>query len=498
MLFFLVDPEIPLCGIPLKSSSHQTGSIWHVMLHQLKTNLEYAWRCNGPEGPKMKFQPETFLIDPYAKALSGGFPWGTPQENRRCRLVQEEKPAPAFKRRPLSESLIYEVHLRNVTAHPSARSGSPGTFKGLMAKIPYLADLGVNTIELLPVAEFDENESYFKHPKTGEPLNNFWGYSTTAFFAPKAGYASKGEARAEFRKMVEAFHHQGIEVILDVVFNHTGEGGGEGKVFSFKGIDNPNYYQLDDLGYYRNHTGCGNTLNCNHSAVREMILECLREWVTLFQVDGFRFDLATILARNEQGVLELKPPLLEQMERDPVLSSVKLIAEAWDVAGGYQVGHFGVGGRFSDWNDRFRNDIRRFWRGDHGFVYALALRFLGSPDVYQPHGRHPFHSINFITCHDGFTLMDLVSYAEKHNELNGEGNRDGTNENYSSNSGVEGFTEDASVRYLRDQKRRAMMATLFLSQGVPMMLGGDEFGRTQQGNNNAYCQDNEISWFDWS
>jgi glycogen operon protein len=374
-----------------------------------------------------------------------------------------------------------------------------GTFAGLIEKIPYLKELGVTAVELLPIQEFDARENFRTNPFTGEKLANYWGYSTISFFAPKGGYAlenGRGEQVLEFKRMVKALHKEGLELILDVVFNHTAEGNQMGPTLNFRGLDNTIYYILENGRYYKNFSGCGNTMNCNHPVVREYILNCLRYWVTEMHVDGFRFDLASILGRGPDGSVLENPPILEQISEDPVLRDTKIIAEAWDAAGLYQVGSF-PGGRWAEWNGKYRDTLRAFWKGDEGRVSELATRLAGSSDLYEHSGRRPFHSINFITCHDGFTLEDLVSYNEKHNEANAENNTDGENNNMSFNYGHEGETEDREILAVRLCQRKNFMASLLVSQGVPMMLGGDEMGRTQSGNNNAWCQDNEISWMSW-
>jgi len=364
-----------------------------------------------------------------------------------------------------------------------------------------LRSLGVTAVELLPVTEFNETDNPRKNPLTGEPLLDYWGYNPLSFFAPKLSYAEPTNPLAavhEFKTMVRTFHAAGIEVILDVVFNHTGEGGPNGPTVSWRGIDEPTYYMVDPItGAYLDFSGCGNTLNCNHPVVRGQIADCLRYWVTEMHVDGFRFDLASILGRDQDGTPLAKPPLLEQIAGDPVLAGTKLIAEAWDAAGLYQVGSFPAWGRWAEWNGKFRDDVRRFVKGDPGMVRALADRVSGSADLYKGSGREPYHSINFVTCHDGFTLADLVAYNTKHNEANGEENRDGANDNASWNCGAEGATEDTSILDLRNRQARNFAALLLLSHGTPMITAGDEFGRTQKGNNNSYCQDNGLSWIQW-
>ena len=401
----------------------------------------------------------------------------------------------------LADSIIYEIHVRGFTRSPSSGVTHPGSFQGIIEKIPYLQELGITAVELMPVTEFEEFDNPNFNPLTGERLTNFWGYHPISYLALKAAYSSSNGDHAhinEFKAMVKALHEAGIEVILDVVFNHTAEGDERGPTFSFRGLDNSIYYQIDpQTGAYANYSGCGNTLNCNHPVVRSLILDSLRYWVTEMHVDGFRFDLASILGRDLDGKVLANPPLLERIAGDPVLANTKLIAEAWDAAGAYQVGTFPNWGRWAEWNGKFRDDVRRFVRGDKGMVPVLATRLAGSSDLYQGSGRAPFHSINFITAHDGFTLADLVSYDTKHNLPNGENNQDGTDENFSWNCGEEGISSSPDIQTMRMRQMKNLAAFLLLAQGVPMILGGDEMGRTQQGNNNAYCQDNEISWLNW-
>ncbi|HUU29823.1 MAG TPA: glycogen debranching protein GlgX [archaeon] len=506
---FELDPEL-----------NRTGDIWHVDLEGIEEGQLYLWRVDGPDEPERghRFNPEIPLLDPYAKALTGNYAW----EAGRSALSGSEKgsnSAYSFLkcivlsddfdwqgdrplRTPPEDSIIYELHVRGFTNHPSSGVTHPGTFQGLIEKIDYLKELGVTAVELLPVHEFNENELIRTSPLTGERLKNYWGYSSVLFSAPQKSYASgdpsPGAQVREFKTMVRAFHSAGLEVILDVVFNHTAEGDHTGPTLSFRGLDNTIYYLLDekDPSLYKNFSGCGNTMNCNHPVVRKLIRDALRYWVIEMHVDGFRFDLASILGRDRHGNMLENPPLVESIAEDPILRHVKIIAEAWDAAGAYQVGSF-PGGRWSEWNGRYRDDVRRFWRGEHFSRNALATRITGSSDLYQPSGKLPRHSINFITSHDGFTLNDLVSYNEKHNEANGEDNRDGDNQNLCFNFGVEGPSEDPRIKKLRLRQVKSFLATLLLSQGVPMMLSGDEIRRTQKGNNNAYCQDNEISWNDW-
>ena len=510
--------------IPLDSDVHRTGDIWHVWVGGLRAGQAYAYHVDGPYLPEsgMRYNRHKLLLDPYATALSGtdrwdfakarGFDPDSPRGDlsfwckdnepwmARCRVTdstfdwQGDRPL----RHPWRDTIIYETHVRGLTIHPSSGATQPGTFLGVVEKIPYFQALGITSLELMPVQEFNEQELTRRNPFTGERLRNYWGYSPVAFFAPKTGYADDGDPVVAFKTMVRELHRAGIEVILDVVFNHTAEGNEHGPTLNFRGLDNPIYYLLgSDPRHYRNFSGCGNTLNCNHPVVRDYILDCLRYWALEMHVDGFRFDLASVMARDEQGELEANAPLLERIAEDPILRDVKLIAEAWDAAGAYQVGRF-PGQRWSEWNASFRDDVRRFWRGDAGMRGALASRLCGSADLYQRSSKAPLNSINFITCHDGFTLNDLVSYALKHNEANGEENRDGMDENFSANYGVEGPTGDVKINTLRLRQMKNFIATLMLSHGVPMLLGGDEFGRSQGGNNNAYCQDNETAWYDWS
>jgi isoamylase len=506
-----------LAEIALDPAVNRTGDIWHILVHDLDPAVRYGYRVDGPCEPRGSghfFNPGHILLDPYARALSGGTTWGKPYRRRR-----HEHPDARFLRRccvcddefdwegdrplniPLQDSVIYELHVRGFTVHPGSGVDHPGTYGGVVEKIPYLKELGVTAVELLPVAEFNEDENVNIDPGTGVRLKNFWGYSTLAFFAPKAAYAvdgRNGRQVREFKEMVKALHRAGIEVILDVVFNHTAEGGGNGPVFSFRGLDNTIYYLLDpETREYLNFSGCGNTTNCNHPLVRSLIMDCLHYWVTEMHVDGFRFDLASILGRDRQGRVLANPPMVEQIAEDPVLAHTKIIAEAWDAAGLYQVGSFSTSSRWAEWNGRFRDEVRAFMAGHSDSVAALATRLAGSSDLYQDNLRHPYNSINYVTCHDGFTLSDLVSYDRKHNLPNGENNRDGSDHNLSWNSGAEGETTDPEINRLRERRMRTFAVILFLSQGVPMFVAGDEFGRTQRGNNNAYCQDSDISWLDW-
>jgi glycogen operon protein len=508
-LYALDGPEV-LGEITLDPRKHRTGDHWHIQVGGLPRSFRYGWRVDGPRGRGHRFDPNIVLLDPAAIALSDGVLWGSGDtqavgrgSHRRSLFFrrhfdwQEDVPPLT----PLEDSIIYELHVRGFTCHPSSGVARPGTYLGLVEKIPYLQRLGVTAVELLPVHEFDENDCVFTNPETGERLRNFWGYNSIAFASTKAAYAAGAAEHNqvnEFRDMVRAFHAAGIEVILDVVFNHTGEGDDRGRTYSLRGLDNELYYMLRPDGGYLNFSGCGNTLNCNHPVVRDLLLTCLHYWVAEMHVDGLRFDLASVLGRDRYGNVLAEPPVVETIIEDGVLADTKLIAEPWDAVGLYQVGRFPFGRRWSEWNGRYRDDVRRFWRGDPGMAEALATRLCGSADLYEWTGRRPLHSVNFVTCHDGFTVWDLVSYNGKHNWANGEGNRDGMNDNCSWNCGAEGPTDDRQVLALRRRQARNLMATLLLSQGVPMLLAGDEFLRTQRGNNNAWCQDNDLSWLDWS
>ncbi len=491
--------------IPLDPVYNRTGYHWHIRIDGLPHDFCYGYRVDGPKGPKHRYDTEKILLDPTARALSCGRPWGFEGNLPRRSLLTWSflgqplvEDAPARPLIPREDTILYELHVRGYTIDPSSGVPHPGTYSGLVEKIDYLKSLGVTAVELMPIDEFDERNCPFVNPLTGERLRDFWGYNPIAHVAPKAAYAVNPEGSApwqEFCQLVRAFHAEGLEVVLDVVFNHTAEGGENGPVYNYKGLDNSLYYMLDDEGHYLNFTGCGNTVNSNNPIVRELILSGLRNWLTETEVDGLRFDLASVFGRDPKGNVLVEPPIIEMISADPLLADAKLIAEPWDAAGLYQVGSFPGGRRWSVWNGRYRDDVRRFWRGDPGMTSALATRLCGSDDLFG--GQGPLHSINFITCHDGFTLYDLVSYNHKHNEANGEGNRDGQDENYSWNCGVEGPTDDPEILALRHRMARNFIATLMLSQGVPMLLGGDEFLRTQRGNNNAWCQDNATSWVNW-
>ena len=493
--------------ILLDPDQHKTGDIWHIQINGLEPNIRYGYRLTGPWEPESSghgYNKDLILLDPYAKELSSPH-WGEDRSclgKQPCGLIpdtsydwQGDRPLNT----PLQDSIIYEMHIRGFTRHPSADCNFPGTFWGICEKIDYLKELGITAVELMPVTEFDENECTFQNPETGERLKNYWGYSPLSFFAPKSAYAvDGGHPLNEFRDMVKCLHQAGIEVILDIVYNHTAEGDWNGPTTSFRGIDNTIYYLLDPwTRAYLNFSGCGNTCNCNHPVLRTLIMDALHWWVMEMHVDGFRFDLASILGRDQNGNVLSNPPVVEMIAEDPILADTKIIAEAWDAAGLYQVGSFSPHHHWAEWNGRFRDDVRSFMCGNPGQVPVLATRIAGSSDLYQHTGRSPCNSINFITSHDGFTLADLVSYNSKHNLANGENNRDGDNNNLSWNSGIEGDTDDPEILRLRSRRSRTMAVILFLSQGVPMLVAGDEFGRSQRGNNNAWCQDNEISWLDW-
>ena len=503
LLYDKVEDAEPTETITFQRDSDRWGDIWSIFVPGVSEGQLYHFQADGPLDPESGqwFDPRARLIDPYAKALAGNF---LPSQDGlirppKCVVVDDyfDWEGDRHLRRSVSETIIYETHVRGFTRHKSARVKHPGTYLGLIEKIPYLKSLGITAVELMPVHAFPGGDFW------GRPIEkrNYWGYDPLAFFAPHHGYAvsqEPGAVATEFKQMVKALHAAGIEVILDVVFNHTCEGNELGPVLSFKGLENRVYYMLGNGGSsYANYSGCGNTINGNHPIVREMIFHCLRQWVHNYHVDGFRFDLASILSRNRDGHLVPNPPLVETIAEDPLLADTKIIAEAWDAAGAYQVGSFGDL-RWAEWNGRYRDDMRRFWRGDKGMLGPFVTRLAGSSDLYEHAGRAPFCSINLVTSHDGFTLNDLVSYREKHNEANGEGNRDGDNNNFSDNYGIEGPTRRHEVEETRLRQIKNILSTLMLSQGVPMIVAGDECRRTQKGNNNAYCQDNELSWFDWS
>ena len=514
LVLFLPARANSILEIPLHPPHHRTGDVWHVAIRGLPTEIEYGYRVDTPASSNLPGAPvmtSGLLLDPYAQAVSGADLWGqlpdqplypAPWERlrlRRCRVLSHDFDWEADRplQIPLADTIIYEVHVRGFTQHPSSGVTHPGTFLGLIEKIPYLQELGITAVELMPITEFEENDNPRRNPFTGEPLMNYWGYHPLALFSPKASYAAHASMQVEeFRTLVKALHAAGIEIILDMVFNHTGEGDEQCPTWSFRGLDNATYYRLDAAtGRSHNDSGCGNTLNCNHPIVQDLIIDCLRYWVTEMHVDGFRFDLTSVLSRGLDGTVLARPPILERIAADPVLARTKLIAEPWDATGLHQVGTFPRWGRWAEWNDRFRDDIRRFVKGDAGMVSLLATRLTGSSDLYGAQGNE--RSINFVTCHDGFTLADLVTYSQKHNAANGEEGRDGAQENFSWNCGEEGSTRSLEVRRLRQRQMKNMVTLLLLSRGIPMILSGDEMGRTQQGNNNAYGHDNALSWINW-
>ena len=499
--------------IRLDPFENKTFHFWHVFVRGCGPGIYYALRVDGPADPSAghRFNPNKVLIAPYTRGICRDL-WKRadavgPDDNMatsmRCAIVdpadydwEGDRPL----ERPLHESIIYEVHVGGFTRSPSAGVRHPGTFAGMIEKIPYLQALGVTAVELLPVCEFDDSDVWLN--PAGETIRNYWGYSTVGFFSPHSGYCvnrNGGAHMNEFRDLVKAMHRAGIEVILDVVFNHTDEGNERGPTHSFRGIDNQTFYLLDpnNPAAYANYSGVGNTFNANHPLPQKFIVDCLRHWVEEMHVDGFRFDEGSILARGEDGTPLVHPPVIWQIELEDALADTKLIAEAWDAAGLYQVGHF-PGDRWAEWNGLYRDDVRRFVKGDPGMTDAIAWRLTGSPDIYQPRGQTPDNSINIITVHDGFTLNDLVSYNDKHNAANGEDNRDGIDGNLSWNCGSEGPTTDQGIAALRTRQIKNFVTLLMLSRGVPMLLGGDEIRRTQGGNNNAYNQDNPTSWFDWT
>jgi glycogen operon protein len=513
LLLFKSDDLVPFQTFRFDPYVNKTFHFWHIHIRGLTAGMHYAYRVDGPSDLSAghRFNRKKVLIDPFARGNTDNL-WkradacGTEDNvatSMRSVVVDSEgydwegdQPL----NRPMEDTIIYELHAGGFTKSPSSGVAHPGTFSGIIEKIPYLKELGITAVELLPVFDFDEKDVL--RVVDGKPLTNYWGYSTIGFFAPQSAYCVKpetGEHLKEFRDMVKALHKAGIEVILDVVFNHTDEGNHLGPVYCFKGVDNRVHYFLvpSDMRFYSDFSGCGNTFNCNHPLAQKLIVQSLRYWVREAHVDGFRFDEGSILSRGEDGLPCDHPPVVWQIELDEELANSKVIAEAWDAAGLYQIGHF-PGDRWSEWNGRYRDDIRRFVKGDPGLIGSVASRLAGSSDLYQARSQQPVNSINFITCHDGFTLNDLVSYNGKHNEANGENNRDGINDNLSWNCGEEGDATDPAVEALRNRQIRNFAAILLLSRGVPMFVAGDEVRRTQNGNNNAYCQDNEVSWFDWN
>jgi glycogen operon protein len=511
LLFFdRVDDAKPSRVIYLDPRTNRTYHYWHVFVPGVTAGQLYGYRVHGPYKPEqgLRFDPNKVLLDPYGKCIAQPMGYSRaaacqPGDNTATALKSVVADLTSYDweddfplQHPFAKTLVYEMHVGGFTRHPSSGIARTqrGTYAGLIEKIPYLQDLGISAVELLPVFAFDEQDGPAE-------LGNYWGYSPLSFFAPHPGYSSRPDplgAIDEFRDMVKALHRAGIEVLLDVVYNHTAEGGQDGPTLCFRGLANQPYYILkENQSAYADYTGCGNTLNANESICRRLILDSLRYWVSEMHVDGFRFDLASILSRDEQGRPLASPPILWDIESDPVLANSKLIAEAWDAAGLYQVGSF-VGDSWKEWNGRFRDDVRAFVKGDNGMAQSLAYRLTGSPDLYQHEEREPEQSVNFVTCHDGFTLNDLVSYNSKHNEANHEANRDGTGSNLSWNCGVEGPTDDVAVERLRGRQVKNLLTLTLLAVGTPMLLMGDEVRRTQLGNNNAYCQNNEISWFDWT
>jgi isoamylase len=513
LLFDSATAAQPVQTVRFDPFRNKTFHLWHVFVRGCGPGMFYALRMDGPADAAagQRFNPNKVLIGPLAHSISKDL-WNRAsavgaQDNvatsMRCAVVdtkgydwEGDRPL----KRPIHESIIYEVHVGGFTRSPTSGVAHHGTFAGMIEKIPYFQALGITAVELLPVFEFDDTNVSIG--PLGEPVRNYWGYSTIGFFSPHSGYCADphGVARLnEFRDLVKALHRAGIEVILDVVFNHTDEGDEFGPTHSFRGIDNRTFYLLDpnDPAKYLNYSGVGNTLNANHPVTQKFIVDCLRYWVEEMHVDGFRFDEGSILARGEDGKPLVHPPVIWQIELDDSLVDTKMIAEAWDAAGLYQVGHF-PGDRWAEWNGRYRDEVRRFVRGEPGLVGAIASRLGGSADIYQARGQTPGNSINFVTAHDGFTLADLVSYNDRHNEANGQGNRDGIEENLSWNCGVEGRSDDPAIRALRTRQMKNFVTILLLSRGVPMLLGGDELRRTQGGNNNAYNQDNATSWFDWT
>lgn len=511
LLLFHPDEEEPYAVIPFPES-YKIGDVYSMIVYDLKAEeFEYAYCVDGPYDEKkgLLFDKTKILLDPYAQAVAGQQVWG----KKRTRTYHAKVVRDTFdwgvqpqSSREMSDLIIYELHVRGFTQHPSSGVKHPGTFAGLKEKIPYLKELGINAVELMPIFEFDEMINV--REVDGKQLVEYWGYNTVGFFSPNASYAAAEEVNnegTELKELIREFHENGIEVILDVVFNHTAEGNEQGPFFSFKGFDNNIYYLLTPEGHYYNFSGCGNSLNCNHPVVQQMILECLRHWTVHYRVDGFRFDLASILGRDEDGMPMNNPPLLRSLAYDPLLRNVKLIAEAWDAGGLYQVGNFPASKRWAEWNGQYRDTMRGYLKGDFWEANSAAWRICGSGDLYGGYyseGNNNYAGynscINFLTCHDGFTLYDLYSYNNKHNEANGWNNTDGANDNRSWNCGMEGDTNDPEVLKLRYRMIRNACAILMCSRGTPMFFSGDEFGNTKFGNNNSYCQDNEISWIDWS
>lgn len=507
LLLFKPQAPKPYARIPFPDS-YRIGDTYSMLVYDIKPDeFEYAFSFDGPYEPAkgLLFNEENVLLDPYSRAVTGQRKWGEKPEGGkdfeyRARVVKSSFDWGNIKQleQPFEDLVIYEIHVRGYTKDKSSGVSAPGTFAGLKDKIPYLKDLGINAVELMPIFEFDEIES--ARVVDGVQLYNYWGYNTVSFFAPNTSYAFNEEHNHEgdeLKSLIKALKENGIEVILDVVFNHTAEGNEMGPCFSFKGIDNNVYYMLTPDAHYYNFSGCGNVMNCNHPVVRNFIIDCLRHWAIEYRVDGFRFDLASILGRDQNGAPMANPPILESLAFDPVLGKMKLIAEAWDAGGLYQVGSFPSWNRWAEWNGRYRDDMRSFLKGDDGMAGNAITRITGSRDLYSPESRGHKASVNFLTCHDGFTLYDLYSYNEKHNEKNGWNNTDGDNNGHSWNCGAEGETDDPNVNGLRRRLIKNAFAALLCSRGPAMFFAGDEFCNTQFGNNNAYCQDNIISWLDW-
>ncbi len=510
LCLFAPHEKHPFAELNLDPNFNRTGYVWHILLKDLPSHqLEYGYQLSSEsKDPRDSFDPKKVLSDPYAKGMTCSMHWGHkdyagPDYIPRGKIILDspfdwqKAPQPKL---PMEDLIIYEMHVRSFTIHPSSKTKSPGTFSGIIEKIPYLKDLGVNAIELMPIFEFDEGDNTHINPKTGQRLQNVWGYSTINFFAPMNRYSSYSEwtgAMDEFRTLIREMHKNNIEVYLDVVYNHTAEGSKKGPWFSFRGIDNQVYYMVHPDGHYLDFSGTGNTFNANHPVVANLILDSLRYWVGEMHVDGFRFDLASCLTRDENGMPLPNPPVIQMINSDPVLANVNMIAEAWDAGGLYQVGHFPCAdARWGEWNGVYRDVVRRFIKGTDGQSGGFAKAMAGSQDLYGQ-GRKPFHSINFVTAHDGFTLRDLVTYQDKHNEENGEDNRDGGNQNDSWNCGCEGPTHTRKIIQLRERQMRNLHAALMLAIGTPMILMGDEYGHTRRGNNNTYGHDDELNWFLW-
>jgi glycogen operon protein len=514
LLFDRADAPHPSHVFDLDPQVNKTFYYWHIFVRGIGHGQFYGYRVDGPYQPERghRFNKFKLLLDPYGKSVACEPHWSRAEahsfSNNTATAMKSvivdtldydwEGDEPLG--HSMDQTIIYELHVGGLTRHSSSGVPYPGTFASVVAKIPYLLDLGVTAVELLPVQQFDAQDVGVPYGPGGQRLTNYWGYAPVAFFAPHGAYCvspNPADYVREFRDMVKALHQAGIEVILDVVFNHTAEGDESGPTICFKGLENRAYYMLEpNRRHYLNFSGCGNTITSNHSIVRRLIIDCLHYWVQEMHVDGFRFDLASVMSRAEDGQLLVNPPLVWSIESDPVLANTKIIAEAWDAGGLYQVGEF-TGERWAEWNGRYRDDVRRFVKGERGTVRDLACRLLGSLDIVTKEERSSYQSINFITCHDGFTLNDLVSFNERHNQANGEDNRDGHNANFSWNCGVEGPTDDPKVERLRQRQIKNFLTILLISQGTPMLLFGDEVRRTQKGNNNAYCQDNELGWFDW-